>query len=73
VILAAFYRAMILSTFSIGPLSEVPSVVREEAIGGIMQLAAEIFRPMMVHSIVILVLGVLVLVVGLLLNSRTIE
>ena len=64
---------MIISALSLGPLGEMPLIVREEAIGGIMVLAAEIFRPMMVHSIVILVLGVLVLLVGILVNSRTVE
>jgi hypothetical protein len=70
VILTAFYRAMIISVLSLGPMSEVPPLVLDEAIGGILQLAAEIFHPMMWQSIAILVLGLLLFIVGLVLKPR---
>ena len=72
-ILTAFYRATLISVLSLGPLSEAPPVVLDEAIGVSMRLAAEIFRPMMWQSLVILVLGLLLFTVGLVLKPRAAE
>lgn len=72
-ILSLVYRATLIGVLTIGPLSEVPPLVREEAISAIMVLVAEILRPLMAQSIVILVLGLILMIVGATVRPKPVE
>jgi hypothetical protein len=63
-IFALAYQFAITGLLSWGPLSEVPSLVRQEATGGTLRLAAEIFKPMLWQTLVILAIGLVLVIVG---------
>ena len=63
-VLSLVYRATLIGVLTVGPLSEVPPLVREEAIAALMILTAEVFRPLMWQSIIVVVLGLMLIVAG---------
>lgn len=63
-LLALVYRLIVIAVLSVGPLSETPPLIREEAIAGILRLAGEVFRPMLWQSLVILILGLALILAG---------
>jgi hypothetical protein len=69
-ILSLVYRATLIGVLTVGPLSETPPLVREEVISALMVLAKEVFRPLMWQSIVVLVLGMIVIIVGAVVRPR---
>ncbi|MEA3350762.1 MAG: hypothetical protein U9Q82_09095 [Chloroflexota bacterium] len=72
-ILSLAYQAIIITLLTIGPLSEIPSRVRQEAITAIMQLAVRFFQPLMWQSLVVLVLGVALIIVGVAIKPKTLK
>ncbi|MFQ5616681.1 MAG: hypothetical protein ACE5GO_09535 [Anaerolineales bacterium] len=70
-ILTLVYRPVVTALLASGPLSEVPSAVQTEAIQAILQLAAEVFRPMLIQSLVIaVVIGLDLVIVGGVIGRR---
>jgi len=69
-ILSLVYRATLIGVLTVGPLSEVPPLVREEVISALMILANEVFRPLMWQSIVVVVLGMIVIIVGAIVRPK---
>ncbi|MBL7163689.1 MAG: hypothetical protein ISS57_13905 [Anaerolineales bacterium] len=63
-VLSLIYRATLIGVLTVGPLSEVPPLVREEAISALMILADEVFHPLMWQSIIVVVLGLILIVAG---------
>lgn len=62
--LGLVYRTAIISALSFGSFNEIPPLVREEALSGIMLLAAEIFKPVIWQSLIVVVLGTMLIIVG---------
>ena len=56
------YRGLITSLLSFGPLSEVPAELRAEALRISLRLADEIFRPMLIQAVVLMLIGVALIV-----------
>ncbi len=63
-VLALIYPATLVGVLTIGPLSEIPPLVREEALSALMILANAILDPLMWQSIIVLALGLILIVVG---------
>ncbi|MBI4771138.1 MAG: hypothetical protein HY784_12190 [Chloroflexi bacterium] len=61
---ALTYRPLITRVLASGPLSEVPALVQQETTRSVLRLAAEIFRPVLIESLVILAVGLLLVAVG---------
>lgn len=61
---ALIYRPVITKILSVGPLSEVPELIKQEAIRAILRLAAEAFRPMLWQSFILLALGIGLLILA---------
>ncbi|MCD6400792.1 MAG: hypothetical protein J7L73_02575, partial [Anaerolineales bacterium] len=64
------YRAIIVGILSAGVLSEVPPLIMEEAMKGILKVAKIIFSPMVWQGVIILVVGVVLFVVGRLKKAK---
>ena len=64
------YRPLVTFVLTAGPLSEIPELIREEALGGMLTLTAYIFTPMMWQSLVILFIGLSLILVGLFVKPR---
>ncbi len=71
--LSLTYRPLITMLLSWTFLSEVPDLVKGEAIAGVLRLAAEAFRPMMWQALAITALGLVLLVIGALARPRAVE
>ena len=72
-ILALIYPATLIGVLTVGPLSEVPPLVSEEALSDLMILVGEILRPLMWQSIIILALGLVLIIVGAVVRPRSID
>ena len=68
--MALVYRPLITQLLASGPLSETPEVIQSEAILAILILAAEIFKPLLWQSLVVLIVSLILLLVGGLTKSR---
>ena len=66
---ALLYRSLITMYLSAWPLSEVPELVKDEALRVLIKLAGYIFQPMLIQAVVIVVVGIL-LVILLSLGSK---
>ena len=64
------YRAIIVGILSAGVLSEVPPLIMEEAMKGILKVAKIIFSPMVWQGVIILAVGVVLFVVGRLKKAK---
>ncbi len=58
------YHPIIVALLSRGPLSEVPPLIRGEAVAAVLRLAGEVFKPMLWQAVVILVVAVALVIVG---------
>ncbi len=72
-LLAFVYRPLTVAVLSAGPLSETPPLIREESIVGILRLAVEVFKPMLWQSLVVLILGLALILVGSLVKPENDE
>ncbi|MFQ5409704.1 MAG: hypothetical protein ACE5FI_14945 [Anaerolineales bacterium] len=71
---ALVYRPLITNVLGGGVLSETPDVIRVEAVRIILRLATEIFQPLLVQSIVIIVVAIALLIPGFTgKGSKTVE
>jgi len=70
VVMAIFYRPLITQILAVGPLSETPELIRNQATLAILRLAEEIFKPMLWQSLVVMVISVVLILVGALVKSR---
>ena len=59
---ALTYRLIITNILAVGALSEAPEAIIQEATRVILRLASEIFRPLLIQAVIILLLGVLLVV-----------
>ncbi len=55
-IIALVYRPVVTGVLAAGPLSEVPQDIQQEAIQAVLRLAEEVFQPLLIQSLVIVVL-----------------
>lgn len=63
-VFSLIHRATLTGMLTIGPLSEVPPLVRDEAVATIMVLTGETLRPLPWQAIIVLALGLVVIVAG---------
>lgn len=73
VLLTILYRSPVAVLMSFGPLNEIPSLIRAEALEALMRLAVEIFRPMLWQAGLVGVLGIALIVVGALVKPAIAE
>lgn len=70
---ALTYRPLFTMLLSSTFLSEVPELVKAEAIAAVLRLAAEAFRPMMWQALALTALGLALLVIGALSRPKAVE
>ena len=62
-ILGLAYRPLITWALAMGPLSEAPPLITEEATLATLRLAAEIFRPVLWQSLVIVIISLIIVLI----------
>jgi hypothetical protein len=67
---ALVYRPIVIFLLTAGPLSETPELIRDEALTGMLTLTSYIFKPMMWQSLVILIIGLGLILVGWLVKPK---
>ncbi|OQY34104.1 MAG: hypothetical protein B6I38_02760 [Anaerolineaceae bacterium 4572_5.1] len=70
-ILALLYKPLMVGVLAAGPLSETPTLIMPHAVGGVMHLMTEIFRPMRWQSLVTLLVGVALIVMMIIAKSES--
>jgi hypothetical protein len=69
-ILGLAYRPVITWILAAGPLSEAPPLITEEATLAALRLAAEIFRPVVWQSLIIVVVALILVIVGAVIKEK---
>lgn len=69
-LVALLYRSLITSALGMVPLQWAPELVLQESIAAVTRLAEEIFRPLVWQSLVVLVLGLVLIIVGALVRPK---
>jgi len=69
-LLSLMYRTLLIGALTVGPMSDVPTLVREEAFSTILSLVAEAFQPPDSAGDRCIVLGLILIVVGAAMKPR---